>query len=165
MLVGDLNYAIVKEDGKPNQKKLLVEYFVSSLHTHNVYAMHFICEALNLINVVGQAYFMDYFLDGEFSTYGSDVIRYAEMELEGRADPMSRVFPEVTKCIVHKYGLSGTMQKYDGICVLPLNVNKKIFVFLWFWFMFLSVLTGLELLYPAVVILTPQVRMYLLLAC
>jgi hypothetical protein len=164
MLVGDLNCAIVKEDGKPDRKKPLAEYFVSNLHTHNVYAMHFfICEALNLINVVGQFYFMDYFLDGHFSTYGSDVIRFAQMETEDRVDPMSRVFPKVTKCTFHSYGPSGSVQVYDGLCILPLNgLNEKIFVFLWFWFVFLSVLTGLNLLYRAVVILTPQVRMYLL---
>jgi hypothetical protein len=122
--------------------------------------MHFfICEELNLINVVGQVYFMDYFLDGEFSTYGSDVIRFAQMESEDTVDPMSRVFSKVTKCTFRNYGPSGTVQKFDGLCMLHLNVvNENIFVFLWFWFVFLSVLTGLKLLYRAVVILTPQVR-------
>ena len=41
---------------------------------HNWYAAKFFfCESLNLINVVGQIYFMDLFLGGEFTTYGSEV--------------------------------------------------------------------------------------------
>lgn len=164
MLVLDLNSPVVSEDCKADRKKLLVDYFATNLHTQNFYAIRFfICEALNFINVVGQIYFMDFFLDGEFTNYGSEVIRFTEMEPEDRNDPMSRVFPKVTKCTFHKYGPSGTVQKFDGLCVLPLNiVNEKIYVFLWFWFVFLSVVTGISLLYRAAVIVGPQIRMYLL---
>lgn len=164
MLVLDLNCPVVNEECKADRKKLLVDYFASNLHTQNFYAVRFfICEVLNFINVVGQIYFMDFFLDGEFTNYGADVIRFTEMEPEDREDPMSRVFPKVTKCTFHKYGPSGTVQKFDGLCVLPLNiVNEKIYVFLWFWFVLLSVVTGLALLFRAIVIAGPQVRMYLL---
>ena len=51
----------------------------------------FICEVLNFINVVGQIYFVDFFLGGEFSTYGRDVFRMTEMEPEDRIDPMAKV--------------------------------------------------------------------------
>jgi hypothetical protein len=59
------------------------------------------------MNVVGQSYFLDYFLDGEFTSYGLDVIRVAEMDPEDRVDPMSRIFPKITKCTFQKYGSSG----------------------------------------------------------
>ena len=76
------------------------------------------------------------------------------MENDQRTDPMARVFPKVksfhrstvtpplqiTKCTFHKFGASGSVQKFDGICVLPLNIiNEKIYVFLWFWFLLLAV--------------------------
>ena len=76
-----------------------------------------------------------------------------EMENDQRTDPMARVFPKVksfhrsavtpplqiTKCTFHKFGSSGSVQKFDGICVLPLNIiNEKIYVFLWFWFLLLA---------------------------
>jgi hypothetical protein len=35
---------------------------------------------------------MDHFLDGEFSTYGTDVLKFTEMEPEERGDPMAVVF-------------------------------------------------------------------------
>ncbi|XP_051153951.1 innexin inx2 [Leptopilina boulardi] len=164
MLVLDLNCPVVTDDCKSERRKLLVEYFATNLHTQNFYAFRFfLCEVLNFINVIGQIYFVDFFLDGEFSTYGSDVLKFTEMEPEQRIDPMSRVFPKVTKCTFHKYGASGTVQKFDGLCVLPLNiVNEKIYVFLWFWFIFLSVLSGLSLAYRAAVVAGPKLRLILL---
>jgi hypothetical protein len=164
MLVLDLNCPVVSEECKNDRKKLLVDYFLSNLHTHNFYAYRFfICEILNFINVLAQIYFMDFFLDGEFTTYGSDVVRFTEMEPEERVDPMARVFPKVTKCTFHKYGPSGTVQKFDGLCVLPLNiVNEKIYVFLWFWFILLTLLSALSLIYRFVVLMGTQVRLYLL---
>nr|NVI75124.1 innexin 2 [Cucujiformia] len=129
MLVLDLNCPIVNEECKQDRKRLLVDYFTTNLHMQNFYAFRFfICEVLNFVNVVGQIFFMDYFLDGEFSTYGSDVLSFTELEPEQREDPMARVFPKVTKCTFHKYGPSGTVQKFDGLCVLPVNiVNEKIY--------------------------------------
>lgn len=164
MLVLDLNCPVINEECKADRKKLLVDYFTSNLHTQNFYAVRFfICEILNFINVLAQIYFMDFFLDGEFTTYGSDVVKFTEMEPEEREDPMSRVFPKVTKCTFHKYGPSGSVQKFDGLCVLPLNiVNEKIYVFLWFWFILLTFLSGMALVYRCAVVCGPQLRLYLL---
>merc|ERR1712129_256882 len=103
------------------------------------------CEVLNFVNVLGQMFFMDLFLGGEFTTYGSDVIAMTDLEQEQRTDPLSRVFPKVTKCTFHKFGPSGTVQKFDGLCVLPLNIiNEKIYVFLWFWFVILAIITAIQ---------------------
>ncbi|KAF4517912.1 hypothetical protein B566_EDAN001866 [Ephemera danica] len=164
MLVLDLNCPVVNEECKADRKKLLVEYFASNLHTQNFYAFRFfLCECLNFINVILQIYFMDMFLGGEFSSYGHRVLAMTELEPEFRDDPMSTVFPKVTKCEFHKYGPSGTIQKFDGLCVLPLNiVNEKIYVFLWFWFVILSVISGLALIYRAATVTAAQVRLTLL---
>lgn len=164
MLVLDLNCPIISEECKSDRKKLLIDYFATNLHTQNFYAIRFfLCEFLNFVNVIAQIFFMDYFLEGEFSTYGSDVLRFTEMEPEDRADPMARVFPKVTKCTFHKYGPSGSIQKLDGLCVLPLNiVNEKIYVFLWFWFLFVAVLSGLNLVYRTAVVVMPKFRLLLL---
>jgi hypothetical protein len=85
-------------------------------------------------------------LGGEFGKYGLDIIKFAAMDPENRVDPMSKVFPKVTKCTFHKYGPSGTIQRVDNICILGMNViNEKIYVFLWFWFVVLAVITGISL--------------------
>ncbi|KAF0299720.1 Innexin inx2 [Amphibalanus amphitrite] len=163
MLVMEMNCPIIDEDAKRDRKKLLVDYFQMNLHNHNFYAIRFFfCEVLNFVNVICQMYFTDMFLGYEFTTYGSRVVHYANMDQEDRPDPMAMVFPKVTKCTFHKYGASGTVQRLDGLCVLSLNIiNEKIFVFLWFWFIIVAVVSGLSLLYRLAVVVSPQVRLYL----
>jgi hypothetical protein len=87
---------IIDEDAKADQISLIVKYFRLHRGTHAFYAMrYFGCEILNLINVIGQIYFIDMFLGYEFRTYGLDVVNMTEMEPEERVDPMSIVFPKV----------------------------------------------------------------------
>merc|ERR1712112_76327 len=146
---------IVEEDTKKERLKVLKNYFIEKKNNNDSYAAKFFfLEILNLVNVIGQIFFVDFFLGGEFTTYGSDVISMSELPSDSREDPMSRIFPKVTKCTFHKYGPSGTVQTLDGLCILPLNIiNEKIYVFLWFWFIFLAVVTGVFLIYRIAVIL------------
>lgn len=164
MLVQGLNEPIVDPDSKQDQIALIVKYFRLHRGTHGLYAIrYFLCEFLNFVNVIGMIYFTDFFLGYEFSRYGLDVVSYSEMEPEDRPDPMHQVFPKVTKCTFHKYGPSGTVQKHDGLCVLPLNIiNEKIFIFLWFWLVCLAAVTGVFLIYRLAVIMGPQIRVALI---
>ena len=66
-----MNVPILEPDAKKDRLKILVDYFTVNRNNHTFYAFKFfLCELLNFINVVGQIYFMDFFLDGEFTTYG-----------------------------------------------------------------------------------------------
>ncbi|XP_055588292.1 innexin inx3 isoform X1 [Uranotaenia lowii] len=138
----------------------LIRYLYESKKTHNAYAFgYFICEALNFVNVIGNIFFVDKFLGGAFMTYGSDVLKFSDLDQENRSDPMIEVFPRVTKCTFHKYGASGSIQKHDALCVLALNIlNEKIYIFLWFWFIILSILSGLAILYSAAIVMMPTTR-------
>lgn len=99
-------------------------------------------------------FMMNRFFDGAFLTFGIDVIRFLESDQEDRVDPMIFIFPRMTKCIFHKFGVSGEVETHDSICILPLNaVNEKIYVFLWFWFMILGVLSAAVLVYRYIVLL------------
>ena len=167
LLVQDMNVPIVDSDTKKERIKVLVDYFTMNKHNHEFYAIKFfICELLNFINVVGPIYFMDFFLGGEFTTYGSDVlamVQMTELEQDQRVDPMARVFPKVTKCTFHKFGPSGTVERFDGLCVLPLNIiNEKIYVFLWFWFIIVAAITGVQLVYRLIVMFASGLRVMLL---
>jgi hypothetical protein len=119
-----------KKEGQINE---IVKYFRMHRGTHAMYALRFFgLEIFNFINCICQIYFIDFFLGGEFSTYGMDVLNYTGLEHEDRPDPMASVFPKVTKCTFHKYGPSGTVEKKDGLCVLPVNIiNEKTFIFIW----------------------------------
>ena len=119
---------------------------------------YFACEILNSINVIAQIFLIDSFLDGEFLKYGTSVIKYHFMdEQEKRIDPMTKVFPLMTKCTFNKYGASGTIQNLDALCVLPINVlNEKIYIFLWFWLVFLATITGAHLLFKLFTYFVPS---------
>merc|ERR1711944_215180 len=145
MLIGNLKDPLLDAGGKESQINEIVKYFRMHRGTHTMYALRFFaCEVVNFINVICQIYFIDFFLDYEFRTYGSDVLNYTGLEHEDRPDPMTKVFPKVTKCTFHKYGPSGTVVKHDGLCVLANNIiNEKIYIFLWFWFITMTAWTGI----------------------
>ena len=102
----DLNCPIVSESYKTDRRKLLIEH--ESTHAT------FLCSSFLLLRSIEfrqqnftQIFFMGSFLDGEFRTYGLDVLRFTQMEPEDRINPESKIFPKVTKCTFHKYGASG----------------------------------------------------------
>lgn len=62
----------------------------------------------------GQMFLMNKFFDGEFMTFGLDVIAHMEADQEDRLDPMIYIFPRMTKCTFYKYGVSGEVS-YQAI--------------------------------------------------
>lgn len=146
------------------RNKIITYYLLDNLGRNNFYMYRFIiCELLNFGNVLGQMALMDYFLGSEFSTYGIDVLNLTELKPELRQDPMAAIFPKITKCTFNKYGASGSIQNYDGLCILPMNVvNEKIYLFLWFWFIILAILSGLAIMYRVIILCIPKSRLYVL---
>ncbi|KAJ1527919.1 hypothetical protein ONE63_007854 [Megalurothrips usitatus] len=163
-LMMDLDVGICSEVEKKQKKKLLLDYLWENLRYHNWWAYrYYLCELLAFGNVVGQMFLMDRFFDGAFLRFGIEVIEFMESDEETRIDPLVFVFPRMTKCTFHKFGVSGEVEKHDAVCILPLNVvNEKIYVFLWFWFMILGSLSLLTVLYRVLIILSPRIRVYLL---
>ena len=78
-------------------------------------------------------------------------------------DPLSRVFPKMTKCDFLMYGPSGTLQNVDALCVLGVNaLNEKIFLALWFWLLFLLVVSSVQVLLRLAQLLFPICRIWTL---
>ncbi|BES93289.1 Innexin [Nesidiocoris tenuis] len=159
-LVNGLNMGLCPEETKCEKKKVVTDYFLSHIKRHNTYAVRYwFCEALCLVNIIGQLYLMNRFFDGEFMSYGLRVMTFSEQSQEERVDPMVYVFPRVTKCTFHKFGPSGTIQKHDSLCILPLNiVNEKTYILIWFWFIILATLLTLLVVYRVVILLLPGIR-------
>ena len=165
-IVAGLNNAI--DDPTEVDKKVdnITNYMIERMklskkqHDHQIWAMKFFaCECLNFINVVVQIIATDKFMGGQFSTYGTEVLNFPSQEAETRVDPMSRIFPRMTKCTFHKYGGSATIQVIDSLCVLGMNiVNEKIYIFLWFWFIILAIVTGLNLVVRLFQYYVPNIR-------
>lgn len=138
------------EDQKQDMHEL-IRYLTSTLNTHNWYAIKYIfCSFLNLANLLMQCYLVNEFLGKAFMSYGTDYLKWTQLENEERIaseDPMIKVFPQLTKCTFHKYGHSGTIEAHDALCVLAQNViNEKIYITLWLWFLVLGIVTVLGLI-------------------
>lgn len=163
MLIESLNAPamMMDPDSAKDRIKNITGYFKKRIGTHIAYAYKFVfCEFLNLVNIIAQMYLMDSFLGGHFTTYGLQVITMSgEADLEGRFDPMTKVFPKMSKCTFHKYGPSGTIQNHDGLCILPTNIIiEKIYILLWFWFLALVVWTGSFLCFRLTTIISGRIR-------
>jgi hypothetical protein len=51
------------------------------------------------------------------------------------------------RCHLDLFGPSGTLQKLDALCVLPLNIlHDKVYLILWYWYLVLFVVTVLQFL-------------------
>lgn len=163
-LILKMNRPVLEESEKEYDIEAVVSYFMRHRSQHQSYATRFfICEVLNLVNVMGQIFFINKFLGGMFTTYGTQVIRFLNEDPEVRYDPMTMIFPKMTKCRFHRYGTSGDIQKHDSICLLPLNIiNEKVYIFLWFWLIILGVISALGIIYRVVICGFPRYRFLLL---
>lgn len=93
-----------------------------------------LCELTNVFNLFLQWKLTNDFLNRQFSDLGLKALSDEPI--------LDVVFPKMSKCTFHKFGPSGTMQKHDVICVLPLNiVNEKTYVILWWWYWVLGVVS------------------------
>ena len=65
----------------------------------------------------------------------------------------------MTKCNFFKYGASGTIEKLDALCLLPINIlNEKIYIFFWFWLLFLAIISATHLICRILQFLIPSLR-------
>lgn len=121
-------------DRAAKRLKLATEYFVRSLGTHGRYALSFLlCEGLAASLALGNLAFTNRFLGGKFFRYGLAAAKFVLQRAAEGDGPLDEVFPKVTKCTWHKFGASGSLQTYDALCVLPMNImNEKTFIVLWF---------------------------------
>lgn len=128
---------------------------------HNDYMRNFFkFELANLINIVIQCYMVNWFLHGSFANYGWELLTRSMNDVdEIDVDPTDRVFPKMTKCTFRRFGPSGDLNRYDALCILPLNIlNEKIYLIMWFWFVFLTMVTLGWIAYRIAIMSTPRLR-------
>jgi len=153
----------VVEDGVRKQSM----YFINTLHHNSGYYLTFVfCEFLNMLIIIGNIYLTDFFLEGRFMKYGTQVISYLSHDSMSRLDkpnPLCTVFPTVTSCTFHSVGTGAGEQKFNSLCILSLNiVNEKVYLILWFWFFSLLLLSGLQLLARLATMAIPPLRLGLI---
>lgn len=159
-----LDKVSVDKHALKNNIKSSAEYFKGSFHTHRSYAVWFLfCEILAFSIAVGNLYFTNTFLGGDFFYFGKHAVHYLTQPLASPDNPLNEVFPKVTKCTWYKYGASGTINTHDSMCVLPLNiVNEKTYICLWIVYVATATFTGVILLWHIILFLMSPVRNTLL---
>merc|ERR1739844_23788 len=113
-ILASLNLYVLDDQVRNDSEVHLADYFVDSMGGHDGWTLKLIFgNILYLANVLFQIFFTDMFLGGEFTKYGVKAASFLSIDdVGGRIDPMSRVFPRVTKCTFHKYGPSGSIQRH-----------------------------------------------------
>lgn len=163
-LTEDLKFTVMTPKKRLIKLKRLAEYLERTKHENSFFWFFVFCEILNLINVVGQMFLLDRFLDGKFWSLGkrffdSTWFLTTDPNIEVAYDPLLEVFPRITKCTFHKFGSSGDLERLDAFCLLTINnVNEKIFVILWFWLHFLSTASFLYFIWRILSIFLLDVR-------
>nr|CAI5834937.1 unnamed protein product [Callosobruchus analis] len=158
LLVEDLSGPLISSNWNNTTRDKLVRCLLTGSYFDKIYAVRFcFCEILNFVHVVAQIYFMDWFITGNFISYGISHASYSTV------NPMNVVFPKIAKCTYHKFGYSGSEVNIDALCVLPLNVlNEKLFLVLWYWLFFLLTASFFAVMYRALFLFSHKVRVYLL---
>ncbi|XP_060526772.1 innexin inx2-like [Cylas formicarius] len=156
-IIQDLCGPLVTEKWTLEYKEKIVSYL---LHARNldIYSFRFaVCEFLTLVNLIFQILLMNWYLKGEYLSYGVNVATGAWPE------SMNRVFPKRAKCNYTRYGASGSVESRDALCVLPLNtLNEKFFLILWYYFAVLMILTIGALTFRFLFLYSGKVREHLL---
>lgn len=78
---------------------------------------------LSFVNIILQFTLLDWLFDGDFFTYGYDVLEFYKFSYSpktGTINPMTALFPKMTKCKFCIYGQSGNIETHDALCLLPL---------------------------------------------
>uniref|UniRef100_A0A2P2I2N3 Innexin n=1 Tax=Hirondellea gigas TaxID=1518452 RepID=A0A2P2I2N3_9CRUS len=145
-ILGDLS--VLHIDAEPTKKiEQSARYMASSLNQHMIYAVTFLlCEIATFAISFGNLFFTDWFLGGDFFSYGKGALHYISGDITDMNNPLNEVFPKIAKCTWRKFGPTGSIQSFDAMCVLPLNiVNEKTFIMLWLVYIITCSIIGVVL--------------------
>lgn len=136
------------------------KYMASTPGDHTRYALQFlISEVVAVIISIGNLFFTNVFLGDKFFGFGGNALSYLFGEVTDIENPLNQVFPKITKCTWHKFGPTGSIQSFDSMCVLPLNiVNEKTYVFLWLVYIITTSLVAASLLWHIVLLIFKKLR-------
>ena len=86
---------VVRSDAAAERKAQatgLADYVYQTLHTNRLLGYCYVfCQVLNLMNVVANILFIDWFMNGTFLQYGPRVLRFSFTDQFQRTDPMLEV--------------------------------------------------------------------------
>ena len=141
---------------------------MSKNHTKLYFFTFVFFEILNFVTGVTVFLLTDWFLDQNFSTYGSKTIAYlrgsgetTEVDIGGQTksvklNPMCSVFPTSVRCDTTVAGVNGVGDELSDLCILGQNImNQKIYLVLWIWFVVLFSVSACMIVYRVLTCILP----------
>jgi len=103
--------------------------------------------------------FMETFYGGDLASAASEFFILFISRNEFYANLLHDAFPIIAGCQFMSYGPSGDIVNLHPTCILPLNVlNEKIALILWLWLVLLAILTGCQIVYRMMIIVSLTAR-------
>ena len=177
-----MKWAIIHETGHYYQEGSIkhAQIFKTLTKNHNNrYFLTFVsCELLNLICAIANFYIIDRFLSGNFTAYGTRVLRYYfdretlekvrvtytdtnndQTYMNIAVNPMCAAFPTLVSCNVETIGSAGGKVIENHICILAQNIiYEKIYLMFWFWFMVLFLASAMKMIFRLAAAVLPILR-------
>uniref|UniRef100_A0A336MPK5 Innexin n=1 Tax=Culicoides sonorensis TaxID=179676 RepID=A0A336MPK5_CULSO len=165
-LCDGLDVPLFEKNWTTERRAEIVGYFVWSgiRSTHMLYALkYFICQVILFIVSIINIWFIEIIFSGFWTKYYHAVAALYPFDYDTYVEQTAKIFPRMAKCEFINYGASGSLQKLDALCLLPLNmVNEKIFTFLFFWLLLMVIVATLSLIWSCVVACSRCLRIYIL---
>ena len=109
------------------------------IYGNYIMVLYLFVKLLYLVNVVGQLFLLNVFLETDYNMYGVHVVRRL---IDGEDWKIPSRFPKVTLCDF-ELRIIGHVNRYTVQCALPVNLfNEMIYIFLWFWFVAVALTTA-----------------------
>ncbi|XP_037048178.1 innexin inx5-like isoform X2 [Bradysia coprophila] len=159
-----LNSDVLVPDGddyEKNKKRVVSYWKLKNSRIHGSYVFRYVCcEVMNFLCVVLNMFILNVVFDRFWSRYLPAVLSLFTTEGPTFSTLAAVIFPITAKCNYSDFGASGSEQLHDHLCLLTLNVvNEKVFAFLYIWYLLLLFVSGLNLIWRSLILLSPSLRL------
>ena len=143
------------EDVQRIATRIVRYYRAYLLHENNCsFVCGYILFQLSIVTlIVCNCQFITYYLEIDYHRYALFNWQYIAHQ----------VFPLLASCTLHTYGPSGSTQRHDVICILPLNYfYRYLYLLLWYWMCVIGTLCVTGNVVNLCFVLFPCLRQYYL---
>ncbi|XP_031633594.1 innexin inx4-like [Contarinia nasturtii] len=158
--------AIFKQDKWNMKKNILIDYFKSQYvdRMHMKYVQHFIIlKMLSFAFILFNIFLLSIIIPGFWSQYYKAISALLAGDMINWLIHIEKNFSITGKCTFEPYRPSGTIQQFDALCLLPLNIlNQKLFLIVWLCYILQIIISFLNLLFWLIITLSENARIYIL---
>lgn len=163
-LCGELRGALHEKYWTKEKKGHVVSYFLQARrgNRHQKYALsYFICQLFSLLICIGNIFFIEILFDGFWERYYPAITALYPFNYDKWTVTTAEIFPRMAQCEYYNIGASGSDQRYDLLCLMPLNIiNEKVFAFLFFWLIFVTAMAALDVFSGILVMSSHYIRVH-----